>query len=297
MLSMMIGTLTEPKAIRVGTAAAPVHCTAEGCGKVPVVSDRSSDPPPRVPTPVVLRDLVALLSAAERARLYEASVTAYVGERAGNLRPCTTPNCGQILPVTQRGVGREWTCGSCAAFLCTGCNGDAHGAVSCDEHAAEVARNANLDNVEVQARRAAAHIDDKLMLPTCPKCQTPFFDFVGCFALHCPECPVGENAFCAICLMYCGSDAHSHVCKCSKYGRTAEDLRTGRVDVFYDKPDGSIWRKIQRERRIDLIHAYLQELDPDVREATINHILEVMAGVNIRDRDLRQGLRRTNFGR
>ena len=62
------------------------------------------------------------------------------------------------------------------------------------------------------AQRHYDHITNGVLSLSCPRCSMVYTDFTGCCALKCHSSGCG---FCAWCLEDCGSDAHSHVARCS----------------------------------------------------------------------------------
>lgn len=56
-------------------------------------------------------------------------------------------------------------------------------------------------------------ITTNVLTDACPRCKTAFYDFTGCFALHCSNSNC-SCAFCGWCLEDCGSNAHNHVASC-----------------------------------------------------------------------------------
>ena len=55
-----------------------------------------------------------------------------------------------------------------------------------------------------------AHIVEKILTLSCPRCSQAFVDFNGCMALTCSRAGCGCG-FCALCQQDCGHDAHGHV--------------------------------------------------------------------------------------
>mmetsp|Transcript_75679 Transcript_75679/g.204365 ORF Transcript_75679/g.204365 Transcript_75679/m.204365 type:complete len:99 (+) Transcript_75679:595-891(+) len=94
----------------------------------------------------------------------------------------------------------------------------------------------------------------------CPRCSAAFVDFDGCLALTCYRC---RGAFCGLCLMDCGADAHQHVQSCNShhgYFMTALD-----------------WEAFQKKRRLKALKAYLdtdvpQNLREKVRDRVSVHL-------------------------
>lgn len=67
------------------------------------------------------------------------------------------------------------------------------------------------DEDERMAERLRLEIIENILTLRCPRCKTAFIDYEGCAALTCGRCSAG---FCALCLMDCGGDAHTHVANC-----------------------------------------------------------------------------------
>lgn len=64
---------------------------------------------------------------------------------------------------------------------------------------------------EERLARMRQHIADEVLNLRCPRCRSVFFDHSGCDALRCDRPGCGA-AFCVLCLLDCGADAHPH-CK------------------------------------------------------------------------------------
>ena len=58
--------------------------------------------------------------------------------------------------------------------------------------------------------RHRTYIIEEILNLRCPSCRTVFIDYTGCDALTCSSCGI---AFCALCLVACGADAHPHLAK------------------------------------------------------------------------------------
>jgi hypothetical protein len=79
---------------------------------------------------------------------------------------------------------------------------------------AEYLRIEKINNTDEKvAAKLHLKIVNEVLTLRCPRCQTAFLDFDGCFALRCwnDTCCCG---ICAWCLKDCGFDAHSHVRVC-----------------------------------------------------------------------------------
>jgi hypothetical protein len=101
---------------------------------------------------------------------------------------------------------------------------------------------------DVEAHRK--HIVDKLLTLGCPRCGQAFVDFTGCLALTCGRC---RAAFCAWCLVDCGSDAHRHVASCH------HSLANGQVFASAD-----LFTQCQRRRCERLVRDYLAALPASI---------------------------------
>jgi hypothetical protein len=87
----------------------------------------------------------------------------------------------------------------------------------------------------------------------CPRCHKAFFDFDGCFAVKCANCPCG---FCGWCLQDCGTDAHEHVASKCKAKPPGCDTFFGTRTQFLE---------VQRRRQHRLVTAYLAKMDSGAR--------------------------------
>lgn len=75
-----------------------------------------------------------------------------------------------------------------------------------------------IKDYEEERRRGAVarhvnHITENILSLACPRCKQVFYDFNGCFALHCSRAECGCS-FCGWCLKDCGTNAHDHVRQC-----------------------------------------------------------------------------------
>jgi len=124
----------------------------------------------------------------------------------------------------------------------------------------ELQRLKQLEARESLVLKARKHIEEEILQLKCPRrnCRQAFYDFEGCFALSCSMCPC---KFCGWCLHDCGDqDAHPHVRQCGK-------VPPGVDAQFPQMPDvRGAFQKICRQRNKELVDAYLQTLDVDVRE-------------------------------
>jgi hypothetical protein len=85
----------------------------------------------------------------------------------------------------------------------------------------ELKRIQEMDEFERNVELLRKQIIEKIFSLHCPRCETVFMDFEGCFALTCGanRCHAG---FCAWCLQDCGEDAHSHVPNCRLNARPGQ---------------------------------------------------------------------------
>jgi hypothetical protein len=84
---------------------------------------------------------------------------------------------------------------------------------------AEYLRIEKINNTDEKiAAKLHQKVVNEVLTLRCPRCQTAFVDFDGCFALRCwsDACRCG---ICAWCLKDCGSDAHAHVLVCPERQR------------------------------------------------------------------------------
>ena len=95
-------------------------------------------------------------------------------------------------------------------------------------------------------------ITEDILTLRCPRCETAFVDFDGCFALRCHSCPCN---FCAGCLEDCGRDAHGHVTGC-------EVCRQAGLDGYFGTR--LHFEKIHKTRRSRRIKEFLEQ--PDKRD-------------------------------
>jgi protein-arginine kinase activator protein McsA len=107
-----------------------------------------------------------------------------------------------------------------------------------------------------KARKMFNDLADKLNL-RCPRCEAAFHDYDGCNALTCsiPEC---RAAFCAICLIDCGNDAHGHV-------------RIAHGDLF-DKTAFHTSTNIRAKAQIEILKDKLSHESFELRQLVMNHI-------------------------
>eukprot|EP01033_Poteriospumella_lacustris_P014709 gene14709-10521_t len=120
---------------------------------------------------------------------------------------------------------------------------------------AEFERYRRMDEEGRQVYSLVKQIREKIMNPQCPRCQTVFIDFDGCFALTCGNNDCGAG-FCAWCFQDCGGDAHRHVAVCPRGNRNVYgDLRALQ----------NVWNAMRREK----INALLNREPPNIRQKVI----------------------------
>ena len=87
------------------------------------------------------------------------------------------------------------------------------------------------------------------LLPKCPRCGEPFYNFDGCFAVSCSR----GHGFCGFCMQDCGNNAHEHVRTCERnpsrgsyyanesvfFRCRSEDLAAKMKEVLVRHPAGS----------------------------------------------------------
>lgn len=104
---------------------------------------------------------------------------------------------------------------------------------------------------EKEIERARHTIVDSILTLKCPRCDTAFMDFDGCYALICHRCSCG---FCAFCLADCGTDAHAHVASC-KFNKPSGGYGNGPQE----------FNEAQKKRRERMVTEFLKTLDAGVR--------------------------------
>ena len=122
-----------------------------------------------------------------------------------------------------------------------------------------------------QARaNVKAHICEKILTLSCPRCGQAFIDFNGCWALYCGRAGCGCG-FCAICQEDCqgpevqisgGDPAHRHVASCPLL------KRIGMADKVHQ--GGEAWETASRKAKMVRLMEYLATLT----EAQKQHALE-----------------------
>jgi len=104
--------------------------------------------------------------------------------------------------------------------------------------------------------RHKAHVVDKILTLACPRCGQAFVDFDGCLALTCRRVSCG-CAFCGLCQLDCGKDAHAHVRQCPD---------NPALGYFCDE---ATFRRVQNERRKRKLLAYFDTLAGEHRRETL----------------------------
>ena len=132
----------------------------------------------------------------------------------------------------------------------------------------EQARVARMDQLQRAVHAARGRIVDIVTLK-CPKCQTAFIDFEGCFALKCGSCPCG---FCAWCLADCGHDAHAHVAACPEKGN---DQQYHGTQQEFDQ------HHVARRKR--KVREYLAELSDEVRAQVVEQCRKDLEDLQMHD--------------
>jgi len=121
---------------------------------------------------------------------------------------------------------------------------------------------------EEEVRVRYNHVVDKIFNLRCPRCEAPFYDFTGCFALTCSRCPCG---FCALCLKDCGADAHTHVAQCGvgrlhgTYYGTIEQF----IEVHRQRRESELQAYLGAVGNTDVFNQLRERLVPDARDLGI----------------------------
>ena len=117
---------------------------------------------------------------------------------------------------------------------------------------------------ERRALFARKHIEEMMSScePKCPKCRKIFFLHEGCAAM---VCGIGSQGgcgakFCALCLVDCGSDAHSHVQTCSRNPNPGSYYVT-------QAQWARLWERVSNEQKREKLPAYWATLEPGVQDA------------------------------
>jgi len=124
-----------------------------------------------------------------------------------------------------------------------------------------------LEGVERTAAMHRHNIVTNIMNLQCPRCNTVFVAFDGCFALTCSNNTCGAG-FCAWCLQNCGTDAHEHVLVCPKGNRSHH----GQIEDF----EGA-----HRKRRKEAIEATLRPESEVVRRRVLELMKRDLEDLNI----------------
>ena len=115
--------------------------------------------------------------------------------------------------------------------------------------------------------RHADAVIERFINIACPRCHAVFVDFSGCAALVC-SVSTCKAAFCAWCLMDCGSDAHQHVPRCfANPARTDPD-----ADPFYTSD--ARWKAAMTRRTNRLVKRYLENdvHDNELRRKVVDRL-------------------------
>eukprot|EP00927_Polykrikos_kofoidii_P046820 TRINITY_DN40949_c0_g1_i1.p1 TRINITY_DN40949_c0_g1~~TRINITY_DN40949_c0_g1_i1.p1 ORF type:complete len:956 (+),score=124.71 TRINITY_DN40949_c0_g1_i1:61-2928(+) len=205
--------------------------------------------------PFCWADLVQLAPSESLAAIKDMAVQAYLLEHPEEGAYCgaiTNSGCNAIV----RPKDGEVACAGCGETYCINCSTQlkkpvvAHHSTTC-----EVAQLAASLGVHEHRRR----IIDECLTIRCPKCAMAFDDFVACAALTCASCNAGFCAKCLIGFWNSSSDTHKHVKECSGGG----NLPTGYFVSI------EAWHKNNLRRAKEQVEAYLEELEPECRDAVI----------------------------
>jgi hypothetical protein len=155
--------------------------------------------------------------------------------------------------------GRVVYCAGCRSSICTACEIEEHEGLTCAEYRVENAPPDLLRN----------KILEDILTLKCPRCKKAFYDFEGCFAIKCSNCPCG---FCGWCLKDCGTDAHQHVSNCRK--KLNKDTYFGTNKEF----NSAMCIKMTADLRV-----FLSTLDgPQRREDVLRAVEHDLRDLNIR---------------
>lgn len=126
---------------------------------------------------------------------------------------CPKVGCNQLFRKTDTNQ-LFYYCDNCSTSFCLACtkqygkNMEAHEGLSCLEFQKSLTEDEEVPKYSIWIR-------EEILTLQCPRCKQAFIDYSGCAALTCGNTTCNA-AFCALCLLDCGSDAHSHVVTCSK---------------------------------------------------------------------------------
>lgn len=114
------------------------------------------------------------------------------------------------LYITGTSGGDFLFCDECIATYCINCSEKMSKPVKSHEDDSCENVQSGISNLVFKHVRI---IQETILNLSCPNCKTAFYEFDGCAAVTCGTCKAG---FCGLCLLHCGSDAHSHVPHCPK---------------------------------------------------------------------------------
>ena len=211
-----------------GQAHFPFVCLAAGCQR-----------------PIALRDLKSRLGESF-IPLLRLALDEHVNSHGDDLRFCVTPDCPNVYATVGE---RVVCCSTCAVSVCTRCHVEDHAGLTCEEYEMSKAPADGVRN----------SIIEECLTDRCPRCRKAFFDFDGCFAVKCANCPCG---FCGWCLSDCGNDAHEHVRNCRAKPSGCDSYFGSRAQF-----EGA-----RRNRQRQLVVAYLNKLDAGTRAAALKSI-------------------------
>lgn len=149
---------------------APEYCSSQ------VADRRLPLTCPVCDVPLLTEDVTAMTASIDA--LYGAAVNRFVLTQQGaagsskSVTPCATPDCPQLLDAT---FDSE-TCAVCLFKQCTRCGEAAHSGETCEESKSRIEHEAS---PSFRIERAAMHIKNALLSPSCPTCH-------GAFIGECP---------------------------------------------------------------------------------------------------------------
>merc|ERR1711933_582142 len=126
-----------------------------------------------------------------------------------------------------------------------------------------------LSALQRQVEVARIHVEQEILLLSCPRCKQAFLDFNGCWALVCSRCGCG---FCGWCLTDCDGDAHHHIQHdCTEVPPRHDPLFPfGGFDTFQEH---------HRQRKGRLLLDYIIDLDEDTRHGVVRELRALLPGV------------------
>lgn len=124
-------------------------------------------------------------------------------------------------------------------------------------------------------KAAVQHIQEAILVLRCPRCEAPFNDFVGCFALTCPQCRCG---ICAWCLNDCGDDAHKHVldehnrlhAPIAEFHAAMANLKLAKIEAYLHPKEHNVIEAVVIEIARDLIQQ--DGMPPDAPEQLLRSV-------------------------